>query len=136
MPSQIGLLKKGLDVTDDEGKVLYKSEELTREPRKSFVYAYCSDTKYTESILQQVKEVDLMYHEATFLNDMIERAELTYHSTAQQAAELANKAKVGKLILGHFSTRYKDLDPVLEEARKIFADSYLGTEGKDFILLE
>ena len=78
----------------------------------------------------------MLYHEATFLEDMADRAELTYHSTAQQAATLAKKAKVGKLILGHFSTRYRNLDPVLQEARSVFKESYLGTEGEDFILME
>lgn len=136
LPSQIASLKKGKDVLDENNQVLYSSEELTKEPRKPLAYAYCSDTKYTESFLSVITGVDLMYHEATFLEDMAERADLTYHSTAKQAAQLAIKAKVGKLILGHFSTRYRDLDPVLDEARKVFKESYLGVEGEDFILIE
>lgn len=136
LPSQIAQLKKGNDVINGSGKVLYKCDDYTAEPRKSLSYAYCSDTKYTEDILSSIREVDLLYHEATFLEDMANRADLTFHSTASQAAKIARKAKVGKLILGHFSTRYRDLDPVLDEARKVFKESYLGVEGEDFILIE
>ena len=135
-PAQIASLKKGLDVIDDNGKVLYENDNHTINPRAPFSYAYCSDTKYTEDNLQLISGSDLLYHEATFLEDMADRAELTYHSTAKQAAEFAKKANVGKLILGHFSTRYRNLEPVLEEARSVFAQSYLGVEGEDFVLMD
>ena len=136
MPSQIAQLKIGNHVLNDDGSILYHNEKYTIDPRKSFSYAYCADTKYSECILDTIAEVDMLYHEATFLEDMAERAELTYHSTAKQAAEIAKRAKVGKLILGHFSTRYRDLDPVLNEAREVFKESYLGQEGEEFVLIE
>ena len=74
-------------------------------------------------------DVDLLYHEATFANDMRERAENTYHSTAEQAALIASKARAGKLLLGHYSVRYRELDVILEEAREVFKESYLSIEG-------
>lgn len=131
-PSQIMKLKKGEDILDAEGNVLHKNELITLPPRPSYSYAYCADTRYNEGLADILKGVDMLYHEATFLEDMKERAGLTYHSTAAQAATLAKKAGVGKLILGHFSTRYKDLSPVLTEALAVFKESYLGTEGSDF----
>ncbi len=136
LPSQIALLKNGQDVIAKNGEIICYYSDCTIAPRKPLAYAYCSDTKYSESIIGIIERADMLYHEATFLEDMADRAELTYHSTAQQAATLAKKAKVGKLILGHFSTRYRNLDPVLQEARSVFKESYLGTEGEDFILME
>jgi len=136
LPSQIGLLKKGKDVVDDTGKLIYDWRKLTIEPRQPVCYAYCSDTKFTETLLPFVEGVDLLCHEATFMDDMADRASVTFHSTASQAAALAKKAGVGKLIIGHFSTRYKNLDPVLDEARKVFKNTFLAIEGSDFPLVE
>ena len=133
-PSQINLLRDGKDILDDDGTVKYKNEDVTFPPKKAFSYAYCSDTKYIPELYKKVKEVDLIYHESTFMDDMRERAENTYHTTASQAAELAKKANVGRLLLGHFSTRYRDLKPLLDEARGIFAESYLAEEGKKFLI--
>ncbi|HWY35296.1 MAG TPA: MBL fold metallo-hydrolase, partial [Nitrosopumilaceae archaeon] len=93
-------------------------------------YAYCSDTCYFEEIIDQIKEVDLLYHEATFLNNMLERAKMTFHSTALQAATIAKKAEVKRLLLGHFSARYPDLDGHLAEAREIFNNTLLAIEGE------
>lgn len=136
LPSQIAILKKGQDVKDGNGEILFAASDYTSDPRDPFIYAFCSDTKFTTDIIPYVKNADLIYHEATFMEDMADRAELTYHSTAKQAAELAKKSNAKKLILGHFSTRYKELEPVLAEAKEIFENSYLGLEGTDFILLE
>lgn len=127
-------LKKGEDVLDDNEQIIYKNEELTLPPKKSHAYAYCSDTRHNEDIIDQIQKVDLLYHESTFMDDMQERAEQTFHSTARQAADIALKAEVGKLILGHYSIRYKDLTPLLEEARSVFPDTILGLEGEDVIL--
>lgn len=129
-------LKNGEDVTDDDGNVLYENAAVTRPPRKSFSYAFCSDTKYDESIVPIIKDVDMLYHESTFLDEHMDRASNTYHSTAKEAATIAKKANVGKLLLGHFSVRYKDLEPIAEEARTVFENSHLGLEGEDFILEE
>lgn len=127
-------LKKGEDVYSDEGELLYKNEDMTLPPRQSFRYAYCSDTKYDESIIPIIEGSDMLYHESTFLEEHMDRASTTYHSTAKEAATIATKANVGKLLLGHFSARYKELEPIQEEAREVFAESYLAIEGEEFIL--
>lgn len=133
---QIARLKKGLDVEDEDGKLLFKNEELTLPPRKSRSYAYCSDTKYDESIIPIIKHVDLLYHEATFLKEKAIWADKTYHSTTQQAGEIAKAAKVEKLIIGHYSARYKDLKPFLEETKQYFKNTVLAIEGDQIEVLE
>lgn len=127
--SQMGKLKNGENVFDEQGNLVYKSDEYAYPPKKSRSFAYCSDTKFDESIINRIEKVDLLYHEATFTKDMAERAENTYHSTAEQAATIARKAGVAKLLLGHYSVRYRELDPILKEARKVFPESYLAIEG-------
>lgn len=127
-------LKKGEDIYSEEGELLYKNEDMTRNPRKSFKYAYCSDTKYNESIIPIIEGAHMIYHESTFIEEHMDRASTTYHSTAKEAATIAKKASVGKLLLGHFSARYKDLEPILSEAREVFQESYLAIEGEEFIL--
>jgi ribonuclease Z len=92
-------------------------------------YAFCSDTLYTPALAELVRGVDLLYHEATFLEELRERAAQTHHSTAAQAAELARAAGVGLLLIGHFSSRYKQLAAHLAEAQAIFPNSELATEG-------
>lgn len=131
-PSQIVKLKNGEDLLDTRGNVLHRNDDITLPPRPSYSYAYCADTRYDESLVDHIRGVDMVYHEATFLEDMKDRAELTFHSTAAQAAAIASKAGVRKLILGHFSTRYKELNPLLQEALTIFKESYLAIEGNDF----
>lgn len=122
-------LKKGEDIVDENGELVYKNESLTLPAKKSRSYAYCSDTKYDESITQHIKEVDLLYHESTFLDDMIDRASITYHSTAKQAAQIGKLANVNQLLLGHFSARYKDVSPFLSEAMQVFEATRLAIEG-------
>lgn len=129
-------LKKGEDIYDENGKLLYKNRELTLPPKRSRSYAYCSDTIYNENIIEHIKSVDLLYHESTFLHDQERRARETFHTTALQAGIIAQKATVGKLILGHFSIRYKDLVPLLEEAQQEFKDTILAIEGQDIIIEE
>jgi ribonuclease Z len=127
-------LKAGEDIVDESGKVLFRSKDYTLPPRPSFSYAYCSDTQPAESITRQVKGVNILYHEATFLEDEKEKARETRHSTAAEAATVAKEAGVGKLIIGHFSARYKDLAPVLEEAKRVFEHTSLAIEGESFEL--
>ena len=127
--TNIGKLKKGEDIYDTDGKLLYKNSDLTLPPRKSRSYAYCSDTKYEENIIPIIKGVDLLYHEATFTKEMEQRADKTFHSTAEQAGKIAKKAKTKKLLIGHYSVRYRELEPVLKEARSVFPESYLAIEG-------
>lgn len=123
-------LKKGEDF-EFQNKIL-KNENYTHEPNKRRSYAFCSDTIYLPSLVEIVKNVDLLYHEATFTKKHENRAAQTFHSTGEQAAKIAQHANVGKLILGHFSTRYHDLSPLLEEAQSVFTNSYLAIEGETF----
>lgn len=127
-------LKNGEDILDEDGTVLYANTAYTHPPKKSYKYAYCSDTRYNESILPYIHEADMLYHESTFLEEHKDRAENTYHSTAMEAATIAKKAAVGKLLLGHFSIRYKELDPIKAEARTIFENSELAIEGEEYVL--
>ena len=133
---QIAGLKEGHDVIDDDGNLLYSNESLTLPPRRSRSYAYCSDTAYREEIIAQIRGVDVLYHEATFGSDELLRARQTLHSTAAQAATLALKAGDGKLLIGHFSARYKELEPLLEEAASVFSQAELATEGRVFSIKE
>lgn len=132
MLQQIGNLKKGDDVLDEAGNVIYRNSDLTLEPRKSRSYAYCSDTAFEKNLLQQIQDVDLLYHEATFLDADEAKAHETMHSTAREAASIAQLAGANTLLLGHFSARYKDLSPMLEEARSIFPNCKLALEGEEF----
>jgi ribonuclease Z len=131
---QVAGLKNGHDVVDESGTVLYTNESLTFEPRKSRSYAYCSDTVFDEGLVAQLKSIDLLYHEATFMEDEESKARDTKHSTAKQAAMIARLAEVNMLLLGHFSARYKDLNPILEEAKSIFANTELAIEGEEFTI--
>ena len=131
---QIVNLKKGDDVLDEDGNILYKNNTLTLPPRKSRSYAYCSDTAFEKNVVEQIANVDLLYHESTFLDEDESKARDTKHSTARQAAEIARLAAVGRLLLGHFSARYKDLAPILNEATSIFPNSTLALEGEEFTI--
>jgi ribonuclease Z len=131
---QIANLKNGDDVTDEEGNVLFKNEELTFPPRRSRSYAYCSDTAFSETLVSQVKDVDVLYHEATFIEEEASKARETLHSTAREAAMVARLANNSKLLLGHFSARYRDLAPILEEAKTVFENSFLAIEGEEIII--
>ena len=133
---QLAGLKKGEDVTDDQGNVVHRNEDLTLPPKHSRSYAYCSDTAYYEPMISQVKSIDLLYHEATFTEDERSKADDTLHSTAKQAAMIAKQADVKKLLIGHFSARYKELDPLLEEAKQVFPNTVAAIEGETFSIEE
>lgn len=117
-------LKAGKDFVLSDGYVL-KNEVLTTTPAPSVSYAFCSDTRYLESVIPIIKNVTVLYHESTFLHDLKEMADYTGHTTALEAATIAKKAEVKKLILGHFSNRYGDLTVFTDEARTVFPNSYL-----------
>jgi ribonuclease Z len=129
---EIAHLKQGIDVLDNDGNIKVSITDCCLPALKSRSYAYCSDTRFTESILPLIKGVDLLYHESTFLDELSDRAAKTYHTTAKQAAEIASKAQVGKLVIGHFSSRYYDVEPFLTEASAIFKNTALGIEGSTF----
>lgn len=124
-------IKRGESFTDSDGR-LVPNEELTEAPLPPRTYAYCSDTAYLPELPNQVKEANILYHEATFLHELKVRATATYHSTAREAAEVARMANVDRLLIGHFSARYKQLDELLEEARSVFQNTELALEGQSF----
>jgi len=125
------LLKQGIDYTDSAGRI-YKAVELTLPAARPRSYAFCSDTINTPSYWPYIKDVDMLYHEATFLHDMVDRAVETFHTTALQAAEIAQAVGAKKLLIGHFSARYKDLLPLLQESKSIFENTWLAIEGQTF----
>jgi ribonuclease Z len=127
---QIAQLKQGKDVIAESGKIMYRWQDYTLPPKPPRSYAYCSDTRYLPNLVDIVRNADLLYHEATFLHDQQQRAYETGHSTATQAAMLARDAQVGKLVLGHFSVRYRDLSPFRDEARQVFSNTDLAVEGE------
>lgn len=124
-------LKDGKDFIESDGHRI-KNKELTFDPAPPLSYAYCSDTAYHENIISHIEKVDLLYHESTFLEEHQDLAETTRHSTAAQAAKIASAATVGKLILGHFSSRYKDPKLFLSEALQHFDRTELCEAGKVF----
>lgn len=126
-------IKKGADYVAPDGTV-YKNTEITTEPEEPKTYAYCSDTLYNENYFGQISNADLLYHEATFMNNMLERAVSTHHTTTLQAGEVALKTHAKKLVIGHFSARYKTLDELLAETRSVFPDTELAIEGKTFAI--
>ncbi len=126
-------LKNGHDYITDTG-IFIPNADLTCDPRPPRTYAFCSDTCYDESLIPALRGIDLLYHEATFMNDKRDRATETYHSTAEQAAQIATKAEVKRLIIGHFSARYKNLYPLLEEARAVYPNTTLALEGDRFLI--
>jgi ribonuclease Z len=126
-------IKKGADYVSPDGRV-YKNADITINPAEPKIYAYCSDTLYNESYFDQISKADLLYHESTFLNNMLERAQSTYHTTALQAGDVAVRTNSKKLLIGHFSARYKTLNELLEEARSVFPDTELAIEGKTFVV--
>lgn len=121
-------IKQGADFVTEDGTIVANSR-LTKPAAPSRSYAYCSDTAYDERIIPLIEGVDLLYHEATFAESDLARARNTTHSTAKQAAEIARKANVKKLILGHFSARYKDGSNLLNEAKEVFENTILANEG-------
>lgn len=126
----IAQLKSGKDVFNEEGDLLYKNTEYTLPPRSSHSFAYCSDTAYDENIVAQIKGVDLLYHEATFMQEHMDKAVMTLHSTTLQAATIASLAKVKCLLIGHYSARYKELDALQLEAATVFQNTKLAIEGE------
>lgn len=125
-------LKKGIDC-EWEGNLI-KSNDWTLPPVKPRTYAFCADTIFNEKLKNYISGCDMIYHEATFMEESAERAEITYHSTARQAASIGKLTEVKKLLIGHFSAKYENLLPLLNEAKEIFPDTELAIEGKLFSL--
>jgi ribonuclease Z len=126
-------IKKGADYTSPKG-IVYKNRDITISPEDPKTYAYCSDTLYNENYFKQISNVDMLYHEATFMHSMLERARSTHHTTALQAGRIAELTNVKRLLIGHFSARYKTLNELLDEARSTFPETELAIEGKTFVI--
>ena len=124
-------IKNGKNITLDNGTIVSNSE-LTFDPPEPKSYAFCSDTVYDESLAEKIKNVDVLYHESTFLETETDLAVKTKHATAKQAAMVAKKANVKTLVLGHYSTRYKSIALFKEEASTIFPNVVLADDGKTF----
>lgn len=129
--SQINNIKAGSDWVTSEGDLIPNSR-LTTPASPARSYAYCSDTRYFNSLSKLVKDVSTLYHESTYAAKESERARLYWHSTSQQAAQVARDASVGKLLLGHYSARYNNEQLLLDEAKEIFPNTYLTQEGLIF----
>ncbi len=129
--SYFGLLKQGVSITLEDGTEIHPDMVL-HPPDSPLSYAYCSDTRFQESLVDYIKDTTLLYHEATFMHDMLVRAQETCHSTSHEAAQMAKIAQVKHLLLGHYSARYKNLTPLLEEAQAVFPHTELAIEGSIF----
>jgi len=125
-------LKKGKDVKSESGELI-PNHLVTEDPEPPKSYAYCSDTAFNQQMVPQISGATVLYHEATFLEDKAKLAFPTKHSTAKEAAKIAKEAGVQKLILGHYSTRYPDINLFREEAATIFPEVDLADDGKVFI---
>jgi ribonuclease Z len=126
-------IKNGKDITLEDGRIISNSE-LTFDPIKPKSYAFCSDTVYHEAVLPIIENVDVLYHESTFLESEEGLAQKTLHSTAKEAARIALKANAKQLILGHYSTRYESINLFKEEAETIFPEVLLAEDGATFEL--
>ncbi|WP_163323902.1 ribonuclease Z [Draconibacterium mangrovi] len=126
-------IKAGADFETEDGRLI-PNEKLTTPPPKPKSYAFCTDTAFHPPIAEIISGVDLLYHEATFLEELKDLAEKTLHSTARQAAEMAKISKASKLLIGHFSSRFKKLENFKTEAREVFKNTELAIEGKKYII--
>jgi len=124
-------IKDGADFIDDDGN-RHKNSEITMDPLVPRTYAYCSDTAYHEPVIPIIERANLLYHETTFMHDMAKVAAEKFHSTTIEAASIAKKANIKKLIIGHFSMRYDILDDLVNEARTVFSDTQLARDGNVF----
>jgi ribonuclease Z len=127
------LLKRGVNLDLPDGRVIYNAD-YTIDSNAPKSYCYCSDTLADGTYLDSVKGCTVLYHEATFLHELLTRADQTHHTTALQAGQLAVQAGVEKLLIGHFSSRYKSLQPLLEEAASVFPNTELALEGVTYLI--
>jgi ribonuclease Z len=126
-------IKQGADFTLPDGTII-PNVELTTPPPAVRSYAFCSDTAYNEPLLPYIQHVNLLYHESTFMEEHLVQAAETGHSTARQAATIARNAAAEHLLLGHFSSRYRDLSGLLEEAKAVFPSTSLAKDGEEYLI--
>jgi len=124
-------IKNGKDITLDDGTVI-ANEKLSFDPLPPMSYAFCSDTVFDETIVPHIQDVDVLYHESTFLDSEAHLSERTMHSTAKEAATIALKSNAKNLVLGHYSTRYENISMFRDEAETIFPTIHLADDGKVF----
>lgn len=130
--SELNNIKNGKDFIQNNKRI--DNDLLTISSPSPRSYAFCADTVYNKSIVKFISEVDLLYHESTFLSSMLSRAKITKHSTAKQAALIANEARVDKLLIGHFSSRYKEIDLFEAEAKVFFNATTAVSDGDEYEL--
>lgn len=126
-------LKNGEDYTQKNAEII-KNEWVTEAGEPGKTYAFCADTKYDEAMIPHIRNADMIYHETTYLDNLRERAELRFHSTTRQAAELAKKAGIKRLLIGHFSSKYDTLEEFEAEAREVFPNTDLALEGTVYLV--
>ena len=124
-------LQNGLDYITPKGEVI-RNATVTTAPEKGKKYAFCADTRYDEALIPYIQGADMIYHETTYLDNMREQAFNRFHTTTKQAAELAKKAGVKKLLIGHFSSKYSTLDYFQTETRQVFPNTDLAIEGNTY----
>jgi ribonuclease Z len=124
-------LQEGRDYITPRGEVI-RNDSITAEPERGKKYAFCADTKYDESLIPVIYGADMIYHETTYLDNMRDKADQRFHSTTKQAAEIARRAMVKKLLIGHFSSKYSSLESFEHEAREVFPNSHLAIEGNTY----
>lgn len=131
--AQLHLIRQGADFVNAEGELI-PNDRITAPPNPVVSYAYCSDTAYHEALIPLLQDVDVLYHEATFAESEVKRARQTLHSTAREAATIARKAGVGKLLIGHYSARYHNKELLLNEAREVFENTELTSDMQTFAI--
>ncbi|WP_167609338.1 ribonuclease Z [Maribellus sediminis] len=131
--AEIRQIKGGANFITEDGQII-PNEQLTIPPPKPKSYAFCTDTAFHPPLAEIINGVDLLYHEATFLEKLKALAEKTLHSTAKQAAEMAKLSNVDKLLIGHFSARFKKVEQFEEEAREVFENTEAVVEGNKYII--
>ena len=124
-------IKWGEDWIKEDGS-LVPNNVLTLPGNPNRSYAYISDTIYDETLIEHIQGATLLYHEATFLHDLLKRAQETHHTTAKQAGQLASMCNAGKLLIGHFSGRYSHTDDLLNEVRGAFEQAFVAEEGRTY----
>ena len=126
--NEMNNIKNGSDFRLEDGRII-ANEELTTVRKSLHSYCFCSDTAFVEENIERIKGITLLYHETTFMQDLADKAKETGHSTTIDAANMAKRGKVGNLLIGHFSSRYNDLNDLLEETKSVFPDTFLAIDG-------
>lgn len=131
--ADINRIKNGKDFYTEEGEII-PNNEITEEPTPAVTFVFCSDTLYDEKIIPYIENADLLYYEATFMDDLKKTAHEKYHATTIEAATMAQKSNAKKMLIGHYSARYEDLTPLLTETQGVFKNTVLAEEGCTYLI--